>query len=301
MTDLGAKVQQAEGDIALARLEAKASQLIVDPNLSALVYGAKGCGKTWFAGTAGDRNLFITVGNSISGLKTLRSPLFKEKVGADPFVVELHEILNEKRMPEKATLLDQVCDTIDWWLENRTDEFDTVTIDDATNTRRAAMFKGFEINQAAELSEGWAKTARYSIPMPGIQDYGQEMKIMQWFVDTYLEILAVHKKNFLFLAHERYTYKKQLNAKGNPIVGAADIIDKIRPAFVGKALPDDITVNFDEVWHIEKKGLADSQVPILDCYGDNQILASTRHAGIMKPMEPRPNFLEFLERIKKAA
>ena len=46
MTDLGAKVQQAEGDIALARLEAKASQLIVDPNLSALVYGAKGCGKT---------------------------------------------------------------------------------------------------------------------------------------------------------------------------------------------------------------------------------------------------------------
>lgn len=277
------------------------SMSTVIATLSALVYGAKGCGKTWFAGTAGDRNLFITVGNSITGLKTLRSPLFKEKVGADPFVVELHEELDEKRMPIKATLLDQVCVTIDEWLEKRPDDFDTVTIDDATNTRRAAMFKGFEVNQSAQLSEGWARSNQYAIPMPGIQDYGQEMKIMQWFVDTYLEILAAHGKNFLFLAHERYTFKKQLNAAGNPVVGAADIIDKIRPAFVGKTLPDDITVNFDEVWHIEKKGLAEAQVPILDCYGDNQILASTRHAGVLKSLEPRPNFLDFLERIKKAA
>lgn len=284
-----------------AEVAKRMSDLTADPVVSALIYGQKGCGKTWFAGTAGDRNLFITVGNSISGLKTLRSPLFKEKVGANPWVVELHEVLDEKRMPIKATLLDQVCVTIDEWLEKRSDDFDTVTIDDATNTRRAAMFKGFEVNQAASLSEGWAKTAKYSIPMPGIQDYGQEMKIMQWFVDTYLEILAAHGKNFLFLAHERYTFSKQLNSKGDPIVGAADIIDKIRPAFVGKTLPDDITVNFDEVWHIEKKGLATSAVPMLDCYGDNQILASTRHAGVFKSIETNPNFLDFLARIKEAA
>jgi len=284
-----------------AQVAKRMSEMMADPTLSALVYGQKGCGKTWFAGTAGDRNLFITVGNSITGLKTLRSPLFREKVGADPWVVELHEELDEKRMPKKATLLDQVCVTIDEWLEKRPDDFDTVTIDDATNTRRAAMFKGFEVNQAAQLSEGWARSNQYAIPMPGIQDYGQEMKIMQWFVDTYLEILAAHGKNFLFLAHERYTFKKQLNSKGDPIVGSADIIDKIRPAFVGKTLPDDITVNFDEVWHIKKEGLATSEVPILDCYGDNQILASTRHAGIFKPMEPRPNFLDFLARIKRAA
>ncbi len=279
----------------------RASELLVDPNVSALIYGQKGCGKTWFAGTAGNRNLFITVGNSLSGLKTLRSPLFKEKVGADPWVVELHEELDETRMPIKATLLDQVALAIDEWLEKRSDDFDTVTVDDATNMRKAAMFKGFEINQAASLSEGWAKTNKYKIPMPGIQDYGQEMKIMQWFVDTYIEILAAHKKNFLFLAHERYTFSKQLNSKGDPIVGAADIIDKIRPGFVGKTLPDDITVNFDEVWHIEKKGLATSEVPMLDCYGDNQILASTRPAGVFKPIEPNPNFIDFLARIKKAA
>ena len=122
---------------------AKASEIFVDTPISAMIYGQKGCGKTWFAGTAGDRNLFITVGNSLSGLKTLRSPLFKEKVGADPWVVELHEELDATRMPKKATLLDQVCDTIDEWLAERSDDFDTVTVDDATNTRRAALYKGF--------------------------------------------------------------------------------------------------------------------------------------------------------------
>jgi hypothetical protein len=227
--------------------------------LSALVYGKKGCGKTWFAGTAGDRNLFITAGNSVTGVKTLQSPEFQEKVGANPFVVELHEELDENRMPKKATLMDQVCDTIDWWLANRGDEFDTVTVDDATNVRRAALFKGFAINQSAGLSQGWEKTKQHEIPMPGVQD-----------------------------------------SKGNPIVGDKDIVDTIRPAFTGKTMPDDITVNFDEVWHIVKKGTSDGAVPTLDCYGNNQIMASTRHPGILKAFEPRPNFLEFLERIKKA-
>jgi hypothetical protein len=268
--------------------------------LSALVYGKKGCGKTWFAGTAGDRNLFITAGNSVTGVKTLQSPEFQEKVGANPFVVELHEELDENRMPKKATLMDQVCDTIDWWLANRGDEFDTVTVDDATNVRRAALFKGFAINQSAGLSQGWEKTKQHEIPMPGVQDYGQEMKVMQWFVETYLEILAAHNKNFLFLAHERYTFSKSKDSKGNPIVGDKDIVDTIRPAFTGKTMPDDITVNFDEVWHIVKKGTSDGAVPTLDCYGNNQIMASTRHPGILKAFEPRPNFLEFLERIKKA-
>ncbi|KKK85634.1 hypothetical protein LCGC14_2771350, partial [marine sediment metagenome] len=38
----------------------------------------------------------------------------------------------------------------------------------------------------------------------------------------------------------------------------------------------------------------------LDCYGDSQILATTRHSGIFKSFEPNPNFKEMLERIRKA-
>ncbi|KKN09062.1 hypothetical protein LCGC14_1050490 [marine sediment metagenome] len=268
--------------------------------LSAIVYGKKGCGKTSLAASGGDRTVFIYAGAAISGAKTIRSPWFKDKFGTNPFIVELHEDLNEKRMPKKATLFDQVTKAMDWWLENRIDDWDTMVIDDAANTRKAAMFKGFEINQAAGLSTAWTKTERYTIPMPGIQDYGQEMKIMQWLVETYIEILEAAGKNFLILAHERYTFSKSKDSRGNIIVGDSDIISSIRPGFVGKTLPDDITTNFDEVWHLTKIGTGDSGIVKLDCYGDDQILATTRHAGVLKSFEKNPNFKEIMERIRKS-
>jgi len=258
----------------------KVSDIPVGTNLSAILYGKKGCGKTTFAASAGDRTVFMYTGAGISGAKTLMSPWFKEKFGTNPFIVELHEELDSNRMPKKATLLDQLTKGIDWWLENRIDDWDTMVIDDAANTRKAAMFKGFEINQAAKLSDAWTRSNLYTIPMPGIQDYGQEMKIMQWLVETYIEILEAAGKNFLILAHERYTFSKSKDSKGNVIVGDSDIISSIRPGFVGKTLPDDITANFDEVWHLTKIGMGDSGIVKLDCYGDDQILASTRHAGV---------------------
>ena len=282
-------------------IEAKrVSDLTDSPTLSGMIYGQKGCGKTAFAATAGDRTVFVFVGAGISGMKTLQSPWFRDKFGTNPFVEEIHEDLDEKRFPKKATLFNQITRKFDWWLENRIDDWDTMVLDDIANTRKAAMFKGFEINKSAGLSQAWANTEKYTIPMPGIQDYGQEMKVMQWLLETYIEIFESAGKNFLVLAHERYTFSKPKSAKGDVIVGDKDIIDRIRPGFVGKTMPDDITANFDEVWHLTKIGMGDSGIVKLDCYGDAQILASTRHAGVFKPFEPNPNFKEMMERIRKS-
>ncbi len=278
----------------------RVSDLVESPNLSALIYSQKGGGKTSFAATAGDRTVFVFVGAGISGMKTLQSPWFKEKIGTNPFVEEIHEELDSKRMPKKATLFNQITKKFDWWLDNRIDDWDTMVLDDIANTRKAAMFKGFEINMQAKLSEAWAKTEKYTIPMPGIQDFGVEMRAMQWLLETYVEIFESAGKNFLVLAHERYTFSKSKNAKGDVIVGDKDIIDRIRPGFVGKTMPDDITANFDEVWHLEKIGMGDGGIVKLDCYGDNIVLASTRHAGVFRPLEPNPNFKEMMERIKKS-
>ncbi len=268
--------------------------------LSAIVYGKKGCGKTSFAASGGDRTVFVFVGAGITGMKTLRSPWFREEIRTNPFVEEIHEELNEKRMPKKATLFDQITRKFDWWLENRIDDWDTMVLDDIANTRKAAMFKGFEINMQAKLSEAWSKTEKYTIPMPGIQDFGVEMRAMQWLLETYIELFESAEKNFLVLAHERYTFSKSKDREGRPIVGDKDIIDSIRPGFVGKTMPDDITANFDEVWHLTKIGIADSAIVKLDCYGDAQILANTRHAGVLKAFEKDPNFKNIMERIRKA-
>ena len=270
------------------------SDLTDVPTVSAMIYGQKGCGKTSFAATAGNRTVFVFVGAGISGAKTLKSPWFREKFGTNPFVEEIHEKLNEKRLPIKATLFDQITRKFDWWLENRIDDWDTMVLDDIANTRKAAMFKGFEINKDAGLSSAWANTEKYIIPMSGIQDYGQEMKVMQWLLESYIEIFESAGKSFLVLAHERYTFSKSVGRDGKPIIGEKDIIDKIRPGFVGKTMPDDITANFDEVWHLTKIGTGDSGIIKLDCYGDAQILASTRHAGILKPTELDPNFKEII-------
>ncbi|KKL61072.1 hypothetical protein LCGC14_2198990 [marine sediment metagenome] len=279
----------------------RVSDLTDTPILSGIVYGQKGCGKTSFAASGGDRTVFIFVGAGITGMKTLQSPWFKKEIGTNPFVEEIHEELNEKRMPKKVTLFDQITRKFDWWLENRIDDWDTMVLDDIANTRKAAMYKGFEINKGAGLSSAWANTENAGgIPMSGIQDFGVEIRAMLWLLESYVEIFEAARKNFLVLAHERYTFSKSIGRDGKPIIGDKDIIDSIRPGFVGKTMPDDITANFDEIWHLTKIGSADSAIIKLDCYGDGQILANTRHAGVLKSFEKNPNFKEIMERIKRA-
>ncbi len=280
----------------------RVSDFIESPSLSAIIYGQKGCGKTSFAATAGDRTVFVFVGAGISGMKTMKSTWFKEKIGTNPFIEELHEELDSKRMPKKVTLFDQITKKFDWWLDNRLDDWDTMVLDDIANTRKATMYKGFDINKTAQLSSAWANTENAGgIPMSGIQDFGVEIRAMQWLLETYIEIFESAGKNFLVLAHERYTFSKSLNRKGEPIIGDKDIVDKIRPGFVGKTMPDDIAANFDEVWHLTKIGMGEQARVKLDCYGDAQILASTRHAGIFEGTELDPNFKEMMERIKKTS
>ncbi|KKL05009.1 hypothetical protein LCGC14_2610360 [marine sediment metagenome] len=279
----------------------RVSDLTDISTLGAMIYGQKGCGKTSFAATAGDRTVFVFVGAGITGVKTLKSPWFKEKFGTNPFVDEIHEKLDGKRMPVKATLFDQITKRFDWWLENRSDDWDTIVLDDITNTRKATMFKAFEINKGAGLSSAWSNTENAGgIPMSGIQDFGVEIRAMLWLLESYIEIFESAKKNFLVLAHERYTFSKSKNSRGDVIVGDKDVIDKIRPGFVGKTMPDDVAANFDEVWHLTKIGMGDQGIVKLDCYGDAQVLASTRHAGIFKPFESNPNFAEMMERVRKS-
>lgn len=267
-----------------------------------LIHGAKGSGKTWYAATAGNRSVHITINASNTGIETLRSKLFKEKVGTDPFHIPLYQELGDDKLPiDKAKLFDDICRTIDWLFINKYDDFDTIVIDDVTSMKKAAMFKGFVISSQEGLSEALTRVGKHIVPLPGIQDYGQEMKIMQWFMDTYIPIFRKENKNLLLLAHQRITYEKARNNQGGILVGAPDVIDKVRPGFTGKSFPDDIIADIDEVWHMEKVGSGKDAQHRLRIYGDEQILCSTRHPGSFNNLEINPNFLEMWNRIKTEA
>lgn len=262
--------------------------------VSTLYYGGSGVGKTFFLGTAGDRSLLIDCG--VGPLDTLKSLTFKEKVGSSPIVVRLREKLDSNGVP-LGKAFDELCRIIDYSLENLSDDFDNVLIDNATAIRRFAMIRGLSISK--DLGRSKTKDtvlASYKMVIPAIQDYGMEMSMIEWFITTYIDILKAEGKNFILTAHQRLTY-----LKGDRI-GDAPVLEKIRPGFTGQTFPDDVPALFDEVWYAERVGSGAGAVFRCKTQGDEQIIAKTSHgAGTLAVIEQDPNFLKMLERMRSGA
>src|SRR6266566_3757185 len=115
-----------------------------------LGYSGAGEGKTWFLGTGGDRVAIIDTGNT--GLPTLKSKLFREKVGTKPLVLAIEENQFDSNGFIISTAYDKLCDAIDWLLATRSADFDILAINDTTYARRFMMNKGLELGAGAKTS-----------------------------------------------------------------------------------------------------------------------------------------------------
>lgn len=264
-----------------------------DP-VNILYYGGGKTGKTWFLGTAGDRSLFVDTGK---GTLTLKSKLFREKVGANPTIVSIEEKIGPKGIPDAARAFDYVCDVIDYALATFPQDFDTICVDDLTWLRKFAMNKGLEVNQQTGKSKTLKTIVeKYDFIIPAIQDFGVEMSLIEQFLANYIDIVRRAGKNFIVAAHQRYVFEK---AAGEGI-GGAPKIREIRPAVTGTQFPDTITALFDNVWHAERIGGGAGAGTVYRCtvHGDEQTVAGTRHAGVFETIERNPNFLEMLKRIR---
>lgn len=253
-----------------------------------LIYGSSKSGKTWLAGTAGSRTLFINNGDGIS---TLQSPLFQTQVGANPIVVDIREKIGARGIFDTATVFDAICDTIDFALEKYPDRFDSIVVDDATQLRRGAMNKGLEINLSTGKSKTMKDVQKFDIVIPAIQDYGVEMNLIEQFIAGYTTILKEAGKNFILNAHERITYQK-----GDKI-GEVPTIYKIAPGFTGQTFPDNVPMYFDNVWHTEVVGGGGNRVYRVTTEGHEKMVAGSRAAGVFKTVEPNMNLLKAFERI----
>lgn len=254
-----------------------------------LIYGGTGTGKTEFCGTAGDRTLFINIGN---GIKTLQSPGFKNRHDSNPIVVDIHEKVNAYGIFEKATAYDAVCDCIDHALNNYSDEFDTVVLDDAAAFNAAALHKGIESNAASRKSQTLAEIRRTNVMSSAIQDYGAEMNLVEQFLIGTVGLLKYNNKHFIMTAHLRETL-----TKGDKI-GELPKLHSVRPGFTGQTFPDTVPGFFDNVFLMQCVGGGSQAVYRATTSGDEIRYAKTRHSGIFATVETNPNFLKFIERIR---
>jgi hypothetical protein len=259
---------------------------------SFLIYGGSKDGKTWAAGTAGHRNLFISIGN---GHKTIMSPGFKKLVGANPIVKVIYEEYDKYGCCLKPTAYDEVCAYIDYAFTNFINEFDFLTVDDGTALSKFAQNKGIAENDKDGKSKTMKKAEKTHIMSPAIQDFGAEMNLVWQFLNYYIGLCKQHNKHFVLTAHTRETWVKKPDAK----IGEPKELFSITPAFTGETFPDVVQGMFDNVIKMEAVGGGSNTVYRALTAGDEKIVAGMRSSGIFETVERNPNLLNFVERIKK--
>lgn len=250
-----------------------------------LLYGSSKTGKTYFAGTAGSRTLYLNTGD---GLETLLSPAFTRRYPESNGMIIAD--IREAGATTTADAFDAVCRVIDNALENLSGEFDTVVLDEASALRRFALNKAMELNTQARTS-GTRKSRMDTFVKPDIGDYGLEMQMIEWFLGTYIPIFKEARKNFLMIAHERQVYGKP------PKIGDEAPLIKVLPGFTGKTFPDTVPAYFDDVWRSETAG---SNVYRVRTYGNDKQVGGNRHGGVFEQTESDPNYLKLLNKIRSA-
>lgn len=255
-----------------------------------LIYGGSGTGKTRLAGTCGDRTLFIDNGN---GKSTLQDPGFLKAIGANPIIVSLNEKLGPRGVFDSATVYDAICDTIDYALEKFPERFDTIVVDDATQLRKGALFKGLEINQKTGKSQTQKNVVeKYDIVVPAVQDFGIEMNLIEQFIAGYTVICKEAGKNFIINAHERLTYRK-----GDKL-GDAPVLAKTSPGFTGQTFPDAVPAYFDNVWYTQVVGSGSNRVWRIMTQGHESLTAKTRMGSLFPSVMDNVNMLTVFEKLK---
>lgn len=255
-----------------------------------MVYGASKTGKTYFAGTAGPRTLFLNIGE---GIETLLAPSFTMRYPSakDMIVVDIREMNPESG----AEAFDMTCDAINHALTNFPDKFDNIILDEATAFRKFGLNKAMELNTSQRTQGKTRANRREEYVKADIGDYGIEMDMVNWFLGEYVPRFRGANKNFLMLAHERHIFAKPGN------IGDEAVLRRIIPGFTGKTHPDAVPVFFDDVWHSEVvSDAAFNSTYRMRTAGNDEKLGGMRHGGIFGVVETDPNYLKMLERIKLA-
>ena len=249
------------------------------------LYSENGAGKTFWAGGAGDDWIYITDRN---GILTLKSKLFKDKVGTNPFIVEL--VPDES--PTQPKMFDALRNQIDGFLAPATkNDWRGIIIDDINAVRIAARNKAVDLNgvsgkskTAVNMTSGKFK----DIIIPTMADFGTEMGLVESFLRQTTEGLREEGKHSIVGAHQRL-----YRTKGDNTIVA------IKPLLTGADTPDSIPGIFDLVWYMRIVGSGSNVKRELVTEPEGGIMAKTRLGGLFKPIERDLTAKQTFARIEK--
>lgn len=266
-------------------------------SVTLLLYGGAGTGKTPFIATAGPRTLIINTG---AGLTTILSHVIKDKYYKTgmPIVATIREDRDPKTgLFTIAKAFDQVKNAIEWAMDKFPDRFDTIAVDDATQLNMMARNKGLELNEEFGRSQTLAKGKEEGGYVLAVQDYGAEMQLIDLFINETVGFCKKDHKHFILTAQERHVYtKKAVDASGKRF---EEVLDRIRPGFTGKTFPDEVTGQFDLVWHTEAVRTGQGTIYRVNTEDSKSIKARSRFPGLFPSVIPNPDFLATVAAIKK--
>jgi hypothetical protein len=251
------------------------------------IYGAAGSGKTFAAASAGDDWVFLTDRN---GIITLKSKLFKEKVGTDPFIVEL----TPDESPTQPKMFDAIRNQIDMLMSpENVNSFRGIIIDDINSTRIGARNKAIDLNGTLGKSKSSvnAQSGKFKdILIPTVADFGAEMSLVEGFLRQLTDGLRAEGKHSIVCGHERLYRNKS---------GDSNLISAIKPLFTGTDTPDSIPGLFDLVWYLRTIGGGSNTKREFVTDSEGGILAKTRWGGLFKPVERELTMKQAFDRIEK--
>lgn len=232
------------------------------------LYGPSGVGKTFAAGSAGSDWVFITDRN---GVLTLKSKLFKEKMGTDPFIIEI--VPDDS--PTQPKMFDNLRNQIDMLLAPATkNDFRGIIIDDINSTRIGARNKAVDLNGALGRSKSGVNAASgkfKDIIIPTMADFGTEMGLVESFLRQFTDGMREEGKHSIVCGHERLYRNK---------AGDANLVSFVKPLFTGQDTPDAIPGIFDFVWYIRTVGAGAATKREFVTDSEGGILAKTRLGGL---------------------
>ena len=257
----------------------------VPSGIMQLVYGPSGTGKTFYAGSAGDDWVFMTDKN---GVKTLESKLFADKVGTNPYVMEI----KPDESPTRPTMFDSIRNQIDMLLSPATkNDFRGIILDDINTTRIGARSKAIDLNGTLGKSKSAvnAQSGKFKdILIPTIADFGTEMSLVEAFLRQLTDGLRDEGKHLIVCAHERIYRNKDSN-----------IITAVKPLFTGADTPDAIPGIMDLTWYIRTVGAGMNIKREFVTESEGHIMAKTRLGGLFKPVERDITAKEVFDRCER--